>query len=74
MIQMLHTRIGNFRADVAGINSYSEHQHLMKAKHLKLINRKPGRIVELYRQTRTPTQAHRAMLVSLTAHLPSYRL
>ena len=38
MIQMYHTRIGNFRADVAGGNSYSEHQHLMKARFPKLIN------------------------------------
>ena len=74
MIQMYHTRIGNFRDDVARGDSYSEHQHLMKAMSLKLTNRKPGRIVELYRQPHTRTQAHRVMLASLTAYLPSYHL
>lgn len=73
MIQMLHTRIGNFRADVAGDSSYSEHQRL-KAIVPKLTNRKSGRAVELYRQTRTRTQEHRVTLASPTAHLSSDHL
>ena len=66
MIQIYHTRIGNFRDDVAGANSYSEHQHLPKARSVKLINQKPGITVELYRQTQTRTQVHRVTLASLT--------